>query len=527
MDNNCTQKENEGLTMPKYVFSGFESVFAWFCLLVGYLFCRAFPLPDNPLGMFILIIVVLCATAALLFKKHAVFGVSAVASAATCVVFGSAMFISAEPLAQFFAFLGSVLGYSYFVYTATGNKIKKGFSDLLAADFFKALLIMPFRCFGRLWVAMFSGKKSGSLIWKILLGAAVAVVPTFAVISLLSYDEGFTNLLENAFYFLKDFNLFSHLFSLSVGGIVAMYVFGLYFACAENKCKDTVTEEKCMRLFEKVHFVPSLTAAVALLPLIVVYIFFFVSQWQYYVSGFSGTLPDGLSYATYARNGFFELCTVSGINFAILFAVSLFMKRRGKGGELLLKTANIVISLMTLVLIATAMSKMVLYIQSYGLTEKRVVSSWFMILLAIIFVIIIVKQFIKKIKVIPASGIAVALMLALLTLSNYNGIIADYNVDRYIDGTLESVDLDAMQSLGTPALPAVIRYAEFYEEKYGADIKAYFLEEEGKLPTADTPRKIALTISILKNNATQKEVFTSFTIPDMKAKSAFEKYVEE
>ncbi len=522
MDNN--NKASEFLD-TLYRFSGFESIFAWLCLLFGYLLCRAFPLPDNPLGMFIVIFAALCITAAALFKKRGAFGTSAITSAALCVIFGAAMFISADPFAQFFAFLGSVLGYSYFVYTATGNKIEKGFSELLPIDFVKVLFIMPFKCFGKLWAAMFSRKKSGSLIWKILLGAAVAIVPTFLIVSLLSYDKGFTSLLEKVFYFLKDFSLISHLFSLSVGGIVAMYVFGMYVSCTEKECEYTVTGEACMGLFEKVRFLPALTTAVALIPLAVVYIFFFVSQWQYYVSGFSGALPEGLSYADYARNGFFELCAVSAINFFILFAVSLFMKRQGKSESILLKTANVVISLMTLVLITTAMAKMVLYIQSYGLTQKRVVSSWFMILLAVIFVIMIVKQFVKRMKLIPASGIAAALMLALLTLSNYNGIIADYNVDRYIDGTLESVDLEAMEDLGVSALPAVIRYAEFYEEKYGVDIKSYFTEEEAELPQEETPRKIALTISILKYEFSESKPFTSFTVPAIKGKKAFEEYI--
>lgn len=524
MDNN--NKASEFLD-TSYCFSGFESIFAWICLLLGYLFCRAFPLPDNPLGMFIIILVALCVTSAVLFKKGGKINASVIISAVLCVVFGAGMFMSADAFAQFFAFLGSVLGYSYFVYTATGNKIEKGFSDLLPVDFLKALILMPFKRFGKLWVAMFSGKKSSGLIWKILLGAAVAVVPTFAVATLLSYDEGFTKLFEKAFYFLKDFSLFSHLFSLSVGGLIAMYVFGMYFSCTEKECESTVTGEACMGLFEKVRFFPAITAAVALIPLVVVYVLFFVSQWQYYVSGFSGTLPDGLSYATYARNGFFELCAVSAINFVILFAVSLFMKRQGKGESFLLKTANVVISLMTLVLITTAMAKMALYIQSYGLTERRVVSSWFMVLLAIIFVIMIVKQFVKRMKLIPASGIAVALMLALLTLSNYNGIIADYNVDRYIDGALESVDLEAMEDLGVAALPAVIRYAEFYEEKYGVDIKSYFTEEETELPQEEIPRKIALTISILKYEFNESKPFTSITAPALKAKKALEAYLNE
>ncbi len=526
MDNGTENTAFEPLTPP---FSGFESVFAWLCLLFGYLFCRAFPIIDNPLGIFIIILAALCVTAVLVLKKGGRFNASATTSALLCVVFGTAVFVSADAFAQLLAFLGSALAYSYFVYTATGNKIEKGFSDLLPADFVKALFIMPFRRFGKLWVAMFSGKKGSKIIWKILLGAVVAVVPTFAVVTLLSYDEGFTKLLDNAFSFLEDFSLFSHLFSLSVGGIIAMYVFGTYYSCTERDLDSMITAEDKERL-EKIRFLPALTTAVALIPLVVVYVFFFVSQWQYYVSGFSGALPEGLSYATYARNGFFELCAVSAINFFILFAVSLVMKRQSKGEGILLKAANVVISLMTLVLIATAMSKMVLYIKSYGLTERRVVSSWFMVLLAIIFIIIIAKQFIKKIKVLPASGIAVALMLALLTLSNYNGIIADYNVDRYIEGDLESVDLDELYDLGTPALPALIRYIEHYEQENGVEIKKYIIDEYSDLSEIKDDHaaySASLYARMLKRELARKIHFTDFSLPDIRAEKALDEYMNE
>lgn len=50
------------------------------------------------------------------------------------------------------------------------------------------------------------------------------------------------------------------------------------------------------------------------------------------------------------------------------------------------------LSIFTLILIATAISKMVMYISVYGLTQLRFYTTWFMLLLAVIFVMIIVKQ---------------------------------------------------------------------------------------------------------------------------------------
>ena len=39
-------------------------------------------------------------------------------------------------------------------------------------------------------------------------------------------------------------------------------------------------------------------------------------------------------------------------------------------------------------------------------------------------------------------------------------MIAEYNVERYLDGTLETVDIEAMYELGDAAVPAMVRLFE-------------------------------------------------------------------
>ena len=44
-----------------------ESIFAWFCFLAGYIFCRVFPFGQNPLGGFLFLISLFLGTA-IIFK---------------------------------------------------------------------------------------------------------------------------------------------------------------------------------------------------------------------------------------------------------------------------------------------------------------------------------------------------------------------------------------------------------------------------------------------------------------------------
>jgi len=80
---------------------------------------------------------------------------------------------------------------------------------------------------------------------------------------------------------------------------------------------------------------------------------------------------------------------------------------------------------------------------------------------------------------------------------NVDAFIAKYNVDRYINGTLQTVDLEAMEELGSSAIPSLIELNEHIDkliesENYSrvdvvldAKIKDYFIDMSAKLRHSD------------------------------------------
>ncbi|MBE6932891.1 MAG: DUF4173 domain-containing protein [Ruminococcaceae bacterium] len=463
--------ENEWQAEPVPVkpvrdYSAAECVFAWLCLLAGYWFCRAFPVWTNPLGGFVVILLLFISSTVVLLRRGSKPGWGVVPAALSAVAIATSLILITNGFLRFLAFTYAIIIYCYYVYAATGNSLKKGFSDFIAVDFLKALFVMPFCSFAHMFKAMFTGKakRSGKMLIKVLAGVALAVVPTLIVSALLSYDKGFSDLLEKILN-LDGFDLLSHLFSFLFGIPVGMYLYGLYISSADGKCSGAMTAEKCQSAAEQMKFVPAITAVTAVMPLIFLYVVFFLSQWSYYMSGFTGVLPQSFSYAEYAREGFFQLCTVSVINLLVLTAVIAFMRRGSRATRVLFKAIAITLSLFTLILIATAIAKLVMYIGSYGLTPKRVYAAWFMGLLAVIFLLIIVKQFAGKLPVVAASIVAFAVLFAGLTLPNTDGFIAKYNVDRYLAGSLETVDVDAMEDLGLAAVPQMVRLMDVLEEQ--------------------------------------------------------------
>lgn len=513
----------------KREYTGAESVFAWLAMLAGYAFFRTIPITQNSFGALLYVVAMFALTTAFVIKRGAKLGVMPVCAMVMAIAVSLSLFFSSNSFVHFFAWCFAIASYCYFVYSCFGNAFEKGFSDFVAIDYFKALFVMPFASIGEVFLAIASknNKNHGKVVLKVLLGIALAIVPTAIVIALLSYDSGFTKILNSIFKF-SPWEVISHVFSALFGILVGMFIFGAYASSYDKKCSDTVTLESCRSAVQKARVISSVTMLVATLPLLAIYVIFFVSQWKYYVSGFVGVLPDSTSYAQYAREGFFQLCTVSVINLAVIFAIYLFMRRKGK--SVVMKILSLVFSVATLALISTAMAKMVLYINKYGLTPKRVYSSWFMLVLAVLFLLISVKQFAPKFKLVITASLVTVVMFAALALSGIDSIIANYNVNAYLSGRLETVDVYALEDLGDSAVPSLVKLAKHYDKENGTSVAEeiknpnsydndYYIYEDFEDGERKTYNKIVSTLSRYKESNKNNSIF-SLSLPRINAKAA-------
>ena len=455
---------------PKRRYTAAESVFAWLCLILGYLFIRVFLNSLPPLGTLLFVFLLYALTFVVVKLEKARFNAPAVISLLSGLAVAFSTVVSGNGGVRFFAFACSLAAYTYFVYTVFGNKLAKGFTNLLLIDFFKSAFILPFASFGKIFHGLIpkKGEKCGKGFLKVLIGIALAFIPCVIIIALLFYDESFRNM----FRFIKDIGLdtvVEHIVSACLGIPVAMYVYGLLVSSKDRKCANTPNAENCRVAGEKTKIAPVATVLAAVIPIAMIYIVFFISQWKYYVSGFVGALPSETSYADYARSGFFQLTAVAFINFVIIALVGLLMKSDGKGAKIVQKTVSVILSLMTFVLISPAAAKMIMYINVYGLTPKRVYASWFICVLAVLFLLVIIKQFAQKLRLVTVSALVVTVMFAGLAFSNIDGIIARYNVERYINGSLSEIDVVALIDCGDSAVPALADYVKWEDEKNGTD----------------------------------------------------------
>ncbi|MBQ7302831.1 MAG: hypothetical protein IJW89_04530, partial [Clostridia bacterium] len=136
---NAVETAPEPAPQPALQYTGIDSVFAWVCFVFGYLFCRAFPPLDDPMGAFLFVLVLFVATYVVLKLKKAVVAPSALFTAIAAVGISASMLLTENRWLVSLSYLCAMAGYLYFVYAATGNCLQGGFSDLVVADYFKAL----------------------------------------------------------------------------------------------------------------------------------------------------------------------------------------------------------------------------------------------------------------------------------------------------------------------------------------------------------------------------------------------------
>jgi hypothetical protein len=406
-------------------------------------------------------------------------------------------------------FLGLLLAFLYWCYVTCG--LGNMANDNAALYIWRAVFVMPFLSLEHIFPALFSFRKKGenaAKLWRTLgwtlVGLGVAVIPTAIVIALLSYDAQFTSLMDRIFSFSLD-GAWELIRDLILGFLVAIVLFGVLFAVNYKRKKNNRQPEEvsCADL----HVLPRALLCAAVTPILAVYVIFFISQWSYYVSAFTNVLPADLTYAAYAREGFFQLCGVSALNAAMLLLFNLLIRKNGKPRDVIRTLYSSVISVFTLILIATAISKMVLYINTYGLTQKRVYATWFMLLLAVVFVLVLIRQATKKLHLFPAIALACVLFAALITLPNVDGMIASYNVNAYLSGDLKEVDIDALSDYGTSAVPALVRLRdELMSQSYTDDTVKELLKQTDQ----------ALTLIDMELREQPKGFFT-FNFPDARA----------
>ena len=174
------------------------------------------------------------------------------------------------------------------------------------------------------------------------------------------------------------------------------------------------------------------------------------------------TLPGKYTYAEYAREGFFQLLVVCLLNLLlVLFTLALFQEHPALKGLLCL------ISGCTYIMIASSALRMVMYIDAYYLTRKRVLVLWGLLLIAVLLAGVMVRIFKKNFPLIRYGMVVCALCYLVLSFGRMDYLIAKYNTEMIIPDSTASIEslnatqlnsLSYLSALSADAAPAILEY---------------------------------------------------------------------
>ncbi len=200
-------------------------------------------------------------------------------------------------------------------------------------------------------------------------------------------------------------------------------------------------------------------------------------------------IGKNISYANYAREGFFQLMAVSIINFAFIIITTKNTNKSSKWQIYYRKVMNIIIAIATVIILISAFVRMNLYSKAYGYTYLRILV-YFALITELILIIPTIVYIIKN-KFSPWKYYFV-IILAVYTIMNYSnisGIIARKNVERYFNqNNLQNVEIDLyyLRRTKTDGLDYVIKlYKETTDPRIKENLESYLRNLGTKLSEPD------------------------------------------
>lgn len=308
-----------------------------------------------------------------------------------------------------------------------------------------------FGCLGAPLYAVKSFRHKGGRLVPALLGLLVALPVMGVVLPLLwSADGYFAYVVQQAARRLADL-LGEAAVQLLIGLLVSPFLFSLLYALRHPQPQPEATEKALPS-------VEAMMVTVALGMMDLLYLLFLAVQSAALFGGKAYLEHTvGITYAEYARSGFFQLVAVAGINLTLVL-LALQFTRKGSSLWRAVQVLCTAMVAMSCVLLISAAYRMSLYVGLYGLSFKRFLTYWGMGMLAIFFAAVFFKIWRPGFRFFPvAFAVGIAGWL-LLNLCNVDYLVARYNIQLYLRQENSVMNLDYLvQDLSYDALWAVER----------------------------------------------------------------------
>jgi hypothetical protein len=163
---------------------------------------------------------------------------------------------------------------------------------------------------------------------------------------------------------------------------------------------------------------------------------------------------EGLSYAEYARSGFWQLLVTTALTLLVLATAARKAARVSARDRALVRALLGGLCALTLVVVASAVYRMWLYEQEFGFTRLRIFVTAVELWLGLIIGLLLIAGIRLRGRWLPRAVVA-ATVVAVLALAAYNpdAAIAAGNIDRY--ERTGRIDIAYLAGLSPDAVPVL------------------------------------------------------------------------
>ncbi len=212
---------------------------------------------------------------------------------------------------------------------------------------------------------------------------------------------------------------------------------------------------------------------------------FVIVQFRYLFGGGAWVqVTSGLTYAAYARAGFFQLVAAVALAIPWLLGTHALLGDRGVKASSVFRGFAGVHVVLLLVIVASAIQRMQVYQAAYGLTELRLVVTAVLVWLAVLVVWFGTTVLSGRRDRFAFGGLVSAFVLVGgLQIMNPSAQVARHNLDRM--GELGGVDVQYLGSLGSDVAPILLERLHELTDEEQCTVASRLLRQWGPDRPAD------------------------------------------
>ncbi|MGH3014471.1 MAG: DUF4173 domain-containing protein [Gaiellaceae bacterium] len=161
----------------------------------------------------------------------------------------------------------------------------------------------------------------------------------------------------------------------------------------------------------------------------------------------------GLTYAEYAREGFWQLLAAAALTLTVIGGAVLFAATPRRADRLVLRLLLGILCAFTIVVLVSALSRLRLYEEAFGLTRLRLLAEAVAVWLGAFFALLLTAGLVVRLRRVlaPVAIAGTGLALLVFSLLDPDGLIAQRNVERWRD--TGGIDLAYLRTLSADAAP--------------------------------------------------------------------------